>query len=92
MENNYNEFNKFNDYNPYTNPSSENSGGNSEKKKTFEGFGVTLTKCIAIALVFGLVAGTAFTAVSYFSGNALFVFAEEDDSDDIYNKYYNKNG
>ena len=87
MENN---FNDFNDYNPYTNPANEEEQKEvSSKAGGFRSFGATLTKCIAIALVFGLVAGTAFTAVSYFGGNALGVFAEADDKDN--NQSSNKN-
>ena len=43
-----------------------------------KGFGVTMLKVVAIALVFGLVAGGVFTAVSYLGGNALGVFADAD--------------
>lgn len=50
----------------YGNP---NAGGGKKPKK--HGFGEKLAKCAAIALVFGLVAGTAFTGVNYFAGNAL---------------------
>ena len=50
----------------YGNP---NAGGGKRPKK--HGFGEKLAKCAAIALVFGLVAGTAFTGVNYFAGNAL---------------------
>lgn len=51
----------------------KHSGGN--------GFGAKLAKCVAIALVFGLVAGAAFTGVSYFGGNALGINQSSDSSD-----------
>lgn len=38
---------------------------------THPGFGVKLAKCASIALVFGLVAGTAFEGSSYVAGNLL---------------------
>ena len=81
--NNYN-------YNPYTNPTENGTNQTytnaSPKKKTYAGFGVTITKCIAIALVFGLVAGTAFSAVTYFSGNALGLYADTDNNIPHYGK------
>ena len=43
----------------------------SKKKKTSSGFGVKLGKCAAIALVFGLVAGSAFTGVNYVGNRVL---------------------
>ena len=42
-----------------------------KKPKNPNGFGTKLAKCVAIALVFGLVAGSAFTGVTYFTGKAL---------------------
>lgn len=65
MDNNY--------YNPYTNiPTPE------KKKSPFAGFGATIVKTIAIALVFGLVAGTAGLSVLYFGGDALGIYANVD--------------
>lgn len=59
-----------NAYNPYQQP--VGSGKKPKKPKTKRsGFGVTLGKCAAIALVFGLVAGGTFTGVSYFGNKAL---------------------
>ncbi len=94
MDNNYN---NYNSYNPYTNSVNNGAGNNGYQgqpqqsqsnptgapkgKSPFAGFGVTITKCIAIALVFGLVAGVGFTAVTYFGGNALGVFADADAND-----------
>ncbi len=54
-----------------------------EKKGPFNGFGVTLIKTVTIALVFGLVAGVAGSAVLHFSGITLGIFSEaEDDKED----------
>lgn len=53
-----------NAYNPYQQP----AGGSQKARKPKNhkpGFGVTLAKSAAIALVFGLVAGSVFTGVSY---------------------------
>ncbi len=89
MENNYYNYNPYTNpvnngesNNSYSNPTQQTQGynGTPKKKSSFDGFGVMLTKCIAIALVFGLVAGTGFTAVTYFSGNALGVYADSNDS------------
>lgn len=92
--NNYNNNNNNSyNYNPYTNPeygfqrSEQNmgynpppyNGDNSPKKKSpFEGFGVTLVKTVAIALVFGLVAGVAGSTALHFSGITLGLFSEEE--------------
>lgn len=78
-------------YNPYQQPQVQpdaagNSrqeyqaagGGKPQKTKKQHGFGVTLAKCTAIALVFGLVAGAAFTGVSYFGGRTLGIVQEQD--------------
>ena len=83
MENNSNNFDNYNPYVGQEQPAQkeENTfGGAAPKKDKPKGFGVTLAKCVAIALVFGLVAGTAFTAVSYFGGNALGVFTDADNT------------
>lgn len=57
-------------YNPYQQPTGGNgTAGRPPKKKS--GFGATLGKCAAIALVFGLVAGSVFTGVSYVGTKAL---------------------
>uniref|UniRef100_UPI0040572F3D S1C family serine protease n=1 Tax=Agathobacter sp. TaxID=2021311 RepID=UPI0040572F3D len=50
-----------------------------KRKPSFGGFGMKLTKCAAIALVFGAVAGTAFCGVSYFAGGALGIFQQSDE-------------
>ena len=54
-------------YNPYQQP----PRAAKPPKKHKSGFGVTLAKCTAIALVFGLVAGAVFTGVSYVGNKAL---------------------
>ncbi|MDD7334750.1 MAG: trypsin-like peptidase domain-containing protein [Lachnospiraceae bacterium] len=54
-------------YNPYQQP----PRAAKPPKKHKSGFGVTLAKCTAIALVFGLVAGVVFTGVSYVGHKAL---------------------
>ena len=91
MDNN----NSYN-YNPYSNPGDTQQSYEDVQYRTYEqedvkskkvknGFGTMLSKVIAIALVFGLVAGTSGLAVVYFGGNALGIFAEgkeEDKSDE----------
>lgn len=66
-------------YNPYQQPV---GGGKRQKKaKTRKnGFGATLGKCAAIALVFGLVAGGTFTGVSYAGNKALGISSTESKS------------
>ena len=62
-------------------PKQENTfGGSAPKKEKSKGFGATLAKCVALALVFGLVAGAAFTGVSYLGGNAFGIFTDADNS------------
>ncbi len=95
MDNNYNN-NSYN-YNPYSSAEQEtqntreaqytyetnNTAGASYSQKSngFTGFGATLTKTIAIALVFGLVAGVAGLSVLRFGGDTLGIFSEADDTD-----------
>lgn len=90
MDNNFNNYNS-NQYNPYNNPGQGYSSYEDntrrpeqpEKKSPFAGFGVTLVKTVTIALVFGLVAGVAGSAVLQFSGITLGSFWEaEDDRED----------
>ena len=50
-------------------------------KKKKGGFAAKLSKVAAIALVFGLVAGTSGLSVVYFGGNALGIFEEAEDSE-----------
>lgn len=63
MDNNFN-------YNPYQ----TSQVNESEKKKSSSGFGSTMIKTIAIALVFGLVAGVAGLSVLYFGGEMLGIY------------------
>ena len=58
----------YNAYNPYQQP----TGGPAPRKpRRGSGFGATIGKCAAVALVFGLVAGGVFTGVSYVGTKAL---------------------
>lgn len=71
--------------NTYT--SDEDTFSKSKKKKSsFAGFGVTLTKCTALALTFGLVAGASFCGVSYFAGGALGIFSQSDEKNNANDK------
>jgi serine protease Do len=47
-----------------------------EKKEKKRGFGATLAKTVAVALVFGLVSGCIFTGVSYVGGKAVGTVSE----------------
>lgn len=70
--------NQYNQYNQYS-----YGGYNTEPpKKKGEGFGTTLIKTIAIALVFGLVSGVAASTVIQFSGITLNLFEESADEDE----------
>ena len=69
---NYNNYNNYN-YNDYSSPY-ENKH-EPKKKSAFAGFGVTLIKTVTIALVFGLVAGVACSAVIKFNGTFLGIFS-----------------
>ena len=65
----YNPYNgQQNAYNPYQQP---NMGKKPKKAKKSGGFGKTLGKCAAIAVIFGLVAGGTFTGTSYIGTKAL---------------------
>ena len=88
---NTNENNTYSD-SGYSSNVWEKKTAKKEKKSSFAGFGTTLTKCTAIALVFGLVAGASFCGVSYFAGGALGIFsgAEEKQNDKNSNKNNNK--
>lgn len=93
-ENNNTQSNQNTDYNNTSYSNTYTSDGDSfskpkKKKSSFAGFGVTLTKCTAIALVFGLVAGASFCGVSYFAGGALGIFSKADENEDANDK--NKN-
>ena len=68
-------------YNGYSSYGMNHHEPEQEPKKTgmFNGFGVTLIKTVTIALVFGLVAGVAGSAVLQFSGITLGIFSEADE-------------
>lgn len=87
-----NQNNNSYNYNPYSNPQNgfqyqnqsmgSNSNGSEQepkKKSAFAGFGVTLIKTVAIALVFGLVSGVAASTVIHFSGISLNLFSESEE-------------
>lgn len=97
MDNNY-----YNNYNPYTNPNQENEKftstvttstagvNNANASQNAPNFCKKLIQTIAIALVFGLVAGGAGLGVVYFGGNSLGLFQEASgkpgsDNDDVVN-------
>ena len=61
----------YNEYNPYQQPEQET--------KKSGGFGVTLVKTVAIALVFGLVSGGTASAVLQFNGVSFGSFFEEEE-------------
>lgn len=66
----YNPYNgQQNAYNPYQQPNG--MGKKPKKVKKSGGFGKTLGKCAAIAVIFGLVAGGTFTGTSYIGTKAL---------------------
>jgi len=77
MEQNYNNYNNYNDYN-YNAYSNQESG---HKKSKFAGFGTTLMKTVAIALVFGLVSGVAASTVFYFTGVPFAATAEDEEKE-----------
>ena len=80
MNDNYNR----DSYNPYQDVSNQHNQryADPEKKGAFAGFGVTLIKTVTIALVFGLVAGVAGSAVLHFSGISLGIFSEQGETKD----------
>lgn len=61
--------NAYNAYNPYQQPNG--MGKKPKKARKSGGFGKTLGKCAAIAVIFGLVAGGTFTGTSYIGTKAL---------------------
>jgi len=92
MEQNYNNYDNYNSYSNQENGygygyREQNTGYYSDtygygrqpqKKKPFAGFGVTLIKTVAIALVFGLVSGVAACTVIQFSGLTSNLFIKEE--------------
>lgn len=73
-----NGYNAQQTYNPYQQP----VGGKQPKKPRIRkgGFGATLGKCAAIALVFGLVAGGTFTGVNYAGSKVLGITQQSGES------------
>lgn len=72
--------NHFN-YNSYGSENTEYDNFSNQKPKKKSGFAKfmkTMTKCTAIALVFGTVAGISFCGVSYFTGGQLGIFQKEE--------------
>ena len=67
----YQQVNGYQQGNPYQQEMPKAKNKKPRKKRTPNGFGVKLGKCAAIALVFGLVAGTAFTGVNYVGNRVL---------------------
>lgn len=68
-----------NGYNPYQQPGQMQKPG---KPKKQHGFGATLGKSVAIALVFGLVAGGVFTGVSYVGTKTLGITSVKEQTKD----------
>ena len=78
------DFNNFDEYNPYQTIYQEEKPTQKRRESKFAGFGTTLVKTVAIALVFGLVSGATASAVLNFNGIHLGIFSnlfEEDDKD-----------
>lgn len=98
----WNQEENSNKYNPYTNPAPEraqdtqqyepNNSSETKKKGPFAGFGVTLVKTVAIALVFGLVAGVVGSAVLQFNGITPGIFSESDAGKDKENDKEKEDG
>lgn len=72
-----------NGYNPYQQPGQTQKP---RKPKKQHGFGVTLGKSVAIALVFGLVAGGVFTGVSYVGTKTLGIASVKEQTKDSSDK------
>jgi serine protease Do len=80
--NTYNNAYNSNAYsNPYEQAKQQKQADKPKKvKKGHSGFGVKIAKCAAIAVVFGLVAGSVFTGVSYVGTKALGVTGKTETS------------
>lgn len=91
MDNNFNNDNNYNDYNPYRAQenyeqryqeatwTTERSAREPEKKS---GFGTTLIKTVAVALVFGLVAGATFNVVTQLGGTSQGSYFDPEDKEE----------
>lgn len=90
MDNNFNNDNNYNPYNTYQSQQTyqANDYGDRreyrepERKSGFSGFGTTLMKTVAIALVFGLVAGATINVVTQFGGGNQGNYFDPDDKED----------
>lgn len=90
MDNNFNNDNNYNPYNTYQSQQTYQANGygdrreyrEPERKSGFSGFGTTLMKTVAIALVFGLVAGATINVVTQFGGGSQGNYFDPDDKED----------
>lgn len=81
-QNNYNAYHANETRRDYEQAEYRTDTSETKKKGPFAGFGVTLVKTVTIALVFGLVAGVAGSAVLQFNGVTLGMFSEADKDKD----------
>ncbi len=81
-QNNYNAYHADEARRDYEQAEYRSESSETKKKGPFAGFGVTLVKTVTIALVFGLVAGVAGSAVLQFNGITLGMFSEADQDKD----------
>ena len=90
MDNNFNNDNNYNPYNTYQSQQTyqTNDYGDRreyrepERKSGSSGFGTTMIKTVAIALVFGLVAGATINVVTQFGGGSQGSYFDPDDKED----------
>ena len=90
MDNNFNNDNNYNPYNTYQSQQTyqTNDYGDRreyrepERKSGFSGFGTTLMKTVAIALVFGLVAGATINVVTQFGGGSQGNYFDPEDKEE----------
>lgn len=82
--NNYNDYNNYNTYNPYQPQESVRPHTVSEpvREKKSAGFGKTLIKTVAIALVFGLVAGATINVVTQYGATNQGTYFDPDDKEE----------
>ena len=77
-QNSHNVYNANEERHDNEQPTYHMDASETKKKGSFAGFGVTLVKTVAIALVFGLVAGVTGSAVLQFNGFTPGTFSEAD--------------
>lgn len=90
MDNNFNNDNNYNPYNTYQSQQTYQANdygdrreySEPKRKSGFSGFGTTLMKTVAIALVFGLVAGATINVVTQFGGGNQGNYFDPDDKED----------